>query len=57
MEQADPKAQDHVAGNRVMDLPQELEVARKERNTDPNGSGAPKAKVLTLIPTKTLKQL
>ena len=35
MEQADPKAQDHVAGNRVMDLLKELEVARKERNTDP----------------------
>ena len=39
MEQADPKAQDSVAGNRVMDLLKELEVARKERNTDPNGSG------------------
>lgn len=35
MEQADPKAQDSVAGNRVMDLLKELEVARKERNTDP----------------------
>ena len=35
MEQAVPKAQDSVAGNRVMDLLKELEVARKERNTDP----------------------
>ena len=35
MEQADPKAQDHVAGNRVMDLLIELEVARKVRNSDP----------------------
>ena len=35
MEQADPGAQVHVAGNRVMDLLKELEIARKERNTDP----------------------
>ena len=40
MEQADPKAQDSVAGNRVMDLLKELEVARKERNIDPM-EGAP----------------
>ena len=35
MEQADPDAQDKVAGNRVMDLLKELETARKERNIDP----------------------
>ena len=34
MEQADPDAQDKVAGNRVMDLLQELETARKERSVD-----------------------
>lgn len=41
MEQADPDAQDKVAGNRVMDLLKELETARKERNIDPQ-EGAPK---------------
>lgn len=41
MEQADPEAQDHVAGNRVMDLLKELETARSERGMDP-ADGAPK---------------
>tara|TARA_S200000501_G_scaffold306534_1_gene295299 strand:- start:336 stop:902 length:567 start_codon:yes stop_codon:yes gene_type:complete len=41
MEQADPDAQDKVAGNRVMDLLQELETARKERSVDAiNGTPA-----------------
>lgn len=35
MEQADPKAQDHVGANRVMDLLQELEVARKSNEYSP----------------------
>jgi len=35
MEQADPKAQDTVSGNRIMDLLKELETARKEREIDP----------------------
>jgi len=33
-------AQDKVAGNRVMDLLKELEVARKERNVEPAGDVA-----------------
>lgn len=35
MEQADPKAQDTVGSNRVMDLLKELESARKEKDYDP----------------------
>ena len=35
MEQADPKAQDHVGANRVMGLLQELEVARKSNEYSP----------------------
>ncbi len=35
LEQADPDAQDKVAGNRIMDLLKELETARKEREIDP----------------------
>jgi len=35
MEQADPKAQDTVGGNRIMDLLKELETARKDREIDP----------------------
>jgi len=35
MEQADPKAQDTVGTNRVMDLLKELESARKEQEYDP----------------------
>lgn len=38
LEQADPKAQDTVGGNRVMDLLKELESARKERDNDPTAS-------------------
>jgi hypothetical protein len=33
-----PSAQNEVAGNRVMDLLKELEVARKERDMDPTES-------------------
>lgn len=35
MEQADPKAQETVGANRVMDLLKELETARKEKENDP----------------------
>ena len=35
MEQADPKAQDKVGTNRVMDLLKELEDTRKEKDNDP----------------------
>lgn len=35
MGQADPKAQDTVGTNRVMDLLKELETARKEKENDP----------------------
>ena len=35
LEQADPKAQDTVGGNRIMDLLKELETARKDREIDP----------------------
>ena len=35
MEQADPKAQDKVGTNRVMDLLKELEEARKDKDNDP----------------------
>lgn len=35
LEQADPKAQDHVGNNRVMELLKELETARKDRENDP----------------------
>jgi len=35
MEQADPKAQNTVGTNRVMDLLKELETARKEQEYDP----------------------
>lgn len=35
MGQADPKAQDTVGTNRVMDLLKELETARRERDIDP----------------------
>lgn len=41
LESADPKAQDHVGGNRVMSLLAELEKARNERENDPV-DGAPK---------------
>lgn len=41
LESADPKAQDHVGGNRVMSLLAELEKARTEREIDPV-KGAPK---------------
>jgi len=41
LESADPKAQDHVGGNRVMSLLAELEKARNERDVDPV-DGAPK---------------
>jgi hypothetical protein len=35
MESADPKAQDHVGDNRVMELLKELEATRKDREVDP----------------------
>ena len=35
MEQADPKAQDHVGSNRVMELLKELESSRSDRENDP----------------------
>lgn len=41
MEQADPAAQDHVGGNRVMNLLKELETARNERTIDAT-NGTPK---------------
>tara|TARA_B100000902_G_scaffold217089_1_gene206330 strand:+ start:1984 stop:2550 length:567 start_codon:yes stop_codon:yes gene_type:complete len=41
LESADPKAQDHVGGNRVMSLLAELEKARTDREIDPV-KGAPK---------------
>jgi len=41
LESADPKAQDHVGGSRVMSLLAELEKARGEREVDP-AAEAPK---------------
>ena len=35
MESADPKAQDHVGDNRVMELLKELEATSKDREVDP----------------------
>lgn len=54
MEQADPDAQKKVAGDRVMDLLKELEVARKERNIDPM-DGAPKGESADIDATENTK--
>ena len=57
MEQADPKAQDKVGTNRVMDLLKELEAARAERKEGNPTEGAPRGSSKDISPKTNTKSV